>query len=88
MVADGKDPITRLRERGNDLHTRKEFTNAIVAYGQAIDLLREMKIPERDRAMLYSNRAGSLIETKQWDKAMVDAQQALKCDPTFLRVRS
>lgn len=62
---------------GNIMRARKRYEEAIGYYSKVIDLIGE---PENKDWVYYYSRGTCYERIKQWDKAEVDLQQALKLD--------
>ncbi|KAJ2245803.1 Small glutamine-rich tetratricopeptide repeat-containing protein 2 [Coemansia sp. RSA 1797] len=64
------------KAEGNSFVTQKNYKNAIDAYTRAIDLVS-------DTAVYYGNRAAAYSQNGEYEKAVADAKQALKIDPSY-----
>ncbi|KAJ2498941.1 Small glutamine-rich tetratricopeptide repeat-containing protein 2 [Coemansia sp. RSA 1972] len=64
------------KAEGNSFVTQKDYKNAIDAYTRAIDLVS-------DTAVYYGNRAAAYSQHGEHEKAVADAKQALKIDPSY-----
>lgn len=80
--------VYKLKDQGDAHHANQEHIPALLCYTNAIDMLKNAKLPTREQALLYSNRARSRYEIGgNLDGALKDAQKALKLDSSFLNVR-
>ncbi|MBU1210236.1 MAG: tetratricopeptide repeat protein [Alphaproteobacteria bacterium] len=78
VAADYPDSIKPYDALGNIMRGRKRYDEAIGYYSKVIDLIG--KPEEKDWVYFYS-RGTCYERTKQWAKAEIDLQQALKLDP-------
>ncbi|XP_004416424.1 PREDICTED: tetratricopeptide repeat protein 12 [Odobenus rosmarus divergens] len=62
-----------LKEKGNEAFARGDYKAAIVCYSEGLDKLKDMKV-------LYTNRAQAYLKLRDYQKAVVDCEWALKCD--------
>lgn len=65
---------------GNKSMSAKDYGAAIASYGKAIDLHKS--------PVYYSNRAAAYSQVGQHDKAVQDARDAAKIDPSFAKAYS
>ena len=76
---------------GNDAFKKQAYHEAIEHYTDAIskwfvfsDILFRVDIAPHEA--MYSNRAASLIQLKEFNRAMEDCQAALRLNPDFARI--
>ncbi|CAK6448780.1 unnamed protein product [Pipistrellus nathusii] len=62
-----------LKEKGNEAFVRGDYQTAILYYTEGLEKLKDMKV-------LYTNRAQAYIKLRDYQKALVDCDWALKCD--------
>ena len=86
--------VAALKEKGNERFARGAYEDAIVSYDEAIrafersasnDGAREPPVDARARAVLYANRAASLLKRSDFARAERDANDAIACDPTYVK---
>ena len=67
-----------LKNEGNELFKAGKYAEAVVKYGEAIDL--DPEVPA-----YYSNRAFCHIKTESMGSAILDADEAIKLDKRFAK---
>ncbi|KAK7092856.1 tetratricopeptide repeat protein 12-like [Littorina saxatilis] len=67
-----------IKEMGNLAFKEKDFEKALEYYNQAIDKVR-------DNAMLYTNRAQTLIKLGKYEDALKDCDWALRANPNSIK---
>ncbi|KAK0183217.1 hypothetical protein PV327_001278 [Microctonus hyperodae] len=72
-----------LKNEGNRLFLASEFHNAMRTYTAA--LLTCPLAFDKDRAILYANRAAASIKHGEKDSAIVDCTKAIELNPTYLK---
>nr|ODN82370.1 mitochondrial outer membrane 72K protein [Cryptococcus depauperatus CBS 7841] len=70
-----------LKDRGNKLYSRKEFTKAIECYTKAIE------VSAKKVAIFYSNRAACYgnLTPPDYEKCVADCDEAVKLDSTYTK---
>lgn len=81
-----KDRILRLKEQGNTAFKNKEFEEALIFYSRAINMVRGYENLNRETATVLTNRATVHMELHSIQEALEDAEEAVKCDPTWMKV--
>lgn len=71
-----------LKAKGNAAFAAKDYQTAIQHYTDAI---AAAKGPEDAIHVLYSNRSACYSGLKQWEKALEDAEETIKQNPTFAK---
>jgi len=72
--------VTALREEGNELFRKAEYTKAIEVFTKALKM-------DPKNYLLWSNRAAAYISAKQYELAMKDVESCLHYSPpTFLKI--
>ncbi|KNC99116.1 uncharacterized protein SPPG_05375 [Spizellomyces punctatus DAOM BR117] len=71
---------------GNELFKAKEFEDAIRRYEEALAICPEDE--NEDRAVFYSNIAACHMQLKEYEKAVEQCTQALKCNQNYVRALS
>ena len=69
------------KQKGNDHFKDAKFDEAIEMYSEAI----YCKVPNKKKAIYYSNRALVNLKLENYAVAMYDAQEAIKHDPSFTK---
>ena len=87
--------VAALKEKGNERFARGAYEDAIVSYDEAIRAFErsasneggapEPPVDARARAVLYANRAASLLKRSDFARAERDANDAIACDPTYVK---
>ncbi|XP_011921727.1 PREDICTED: tetratricopeptide repeat protein 12 isoform X2 [Cercocebus atys] len=62
-----------LKEKGNEAFAEGNYETAILHYSEGLEKLKDVKV-------LYTNRAQAYMKLKNYEKALVDCEWALKCD--------
>jgi tetratricopeptide (TPR) repeat protein len=76
-----KAEAEKLKQLGNSQMSRKEYTEAIHSYTEAISL-------DATNAVYYSNRAAAYSSLSDHQKAIDDAEKAIETDPKFVKAFS
>jgi len=66
-----------LKDEGNELLKNGKYALAAEKYSEAIEIA--------PNAIFYSNRAQALIKLESFGLAIMDANEAIKCDPNYLK---
>ena len=66
------------KQQGNELFQAKEYTQAAVAYTEALQF-------DPANHVCYSNRAACFLQTGHYDNALRDAEACLERDPKFVK---
>lgn len=69
---------------GTAKYTAGDFSQAVILYSEAIDLLPPSISPSI-KASYLNNRAAAQLMLKNYDQAINDANQAITTDPTFMK---
>ncbi|XP_045226945.2 tetratricopeptide repeat protein 12 isoform X2 [Macaca fascicularis] len=62
-----------LKDKGNEAFAEGNYETAILHYSEGLEKLKDVKV-------LYTNRAQAYMKLKNYEKALVDCEWALKCD--------
>ncbi|XP_056425490.1 tetratricopeptide repeat protein 1 [Hyla sarda] len=74
---------TRLKEEGNELFKGGDYIKAEDIYSQALQ-----KCPacyQKERAILYSNRAAARLKQDKTESALTDCTKAIELNPDYIR---
>ena len=86
--------VAALKDEGNERFARGAYEDAIASYDEAIrafekksneSVHREPPVDARARAVLYANRAASLLKRGDFARAERDANDAVACDPAYVK---
>ena len=84
--SDLKNKILQMKENGNLAYKNKDYEEALVFYNRAINLARGFENLNRDLAMVLTNRSAVYSMMHSTIEAMADAEEAVKCDQTWMKV--
>jgi DnaJ family protein C protein 7 len=76
--------LDRARTAANDMFRRGKYSDAVVAYTDALTI---DPLNKATNAKLLGNRAMARIKIKEFDEAKADCDQALKLDPLYTKAR-
>ncbi|XP_066446579.1 tetratricopeptide repeat protein 1 [Eleutherodactylus coqui] len=74
---------TELKEEGNELFKKGEYVEAENIYSQA--LLKCPAFYQKERAILYSNRAAARLKQDKTEAALRDCTKAIELNPDYIR---
>lgn len=74
---------TRLKEEGNELFKKGDYVEAEDIYSQA--LLKCPALYQKERAILYSNRAAARLKQDKTEPALADCTKAIELNPDYIR---
>lgn len=74
---------TRLKEEGNELFKKGDYVEAEDIYSQA--LLKCPALYQKERAILYSNRAATRLKQDKTEPALADCTKAIELNPDYIR---
>ena len=80
-----KDP-TSLKDKGNVYYKACDYTRAIECYSECVEKLETEPRTEENRklmALVYSNRAMTLVKLNERGKAIEDCNKSIEYDPTY-----
>lgn len=75
----GENEAAHLKERGNEAFKKEEWDEALSCYTQGLKLLQD---DEKERAVLYKNRAAVHLKQDKCEKAVQDCNKSLEITPT------
>ena len=68
-----------LKAKANDLFKNEKYNDSIDVYTKAIEI-------NPNNAVLYANRSLANLRVESFGYALADANKALECDKTYLKV--
>lgn len=74
---------TRLKEEGNEHFKKGDYIGAEDIYSQA--LLKCPALYQKERAILYSNRAAARLKQDKTEPALTDCTKAIELNPDYIR---
>ena len=85
--------VAALKDEGNACFARGAYDEAIERYDEAIRAFADSdgadetaaRVDKRSRAVLYANRAASLLKRGDFARAERDANDAVSCDATYIK---
>ncbi len=85
--------VAALKDEGNACFARDAYDEAIERYDEAIRAFADSdcadetaaRVDQRSRAVLYANRAASLLKRGDFARAERDANDAVSCDATYIK---
>ncbi|XP_061181485.1 TPR and ankyrin repeat-containing protein 1-like [Saccostrea echinata] len=80
-----KVKILHLKEQGNAAFKNKELEEAIFFYSRAITMAKDYENLTRETVTLLTNRAAVHLALHSITEALEDAEEAVKCDPSWLK---
>ncbi|XP_062597185.1 TPR and ankyrin repeat-containing protein 1-like [Saccostrea cucullata] len=80
-----KVKILHLKEQGNAAYKNRELEEAIFFYSRAISMAKGYENLTRETVTLLTNRAAVHLALHSVFEALEDAEEAVKCDPTWLK---
>jgi tetratricopeptide (TPR) repeat protein len=85
--------VAALKDEGNACFARGAYDEAIERYDEAIRAFADSdgadetaaRVDKRSRAVLYANRAASLLKRGDFARAEEDANDAVSCDASYIK---
>jgi tetratricopeptide (TPR) repeat protein len=74
-----------LKSKGNEQYSAKKYLEAYESYTEALEYAPLSKDFERQRAILFSNRAACLAELGRHEEVIEDCTRALDLDSTYVK---
>ncbi|KAK7085106.1 Protein unc-45 A [Halocaridina rubra] len=74
---DGKPTPQQLKEQGNEAYKEGDYDTALEKYTAALDISKE----EKDKSVLYKNRAAVYLKIEEHEKAVKDCAECLELTP-------
>ncbi|XP_064422807.1 tetratricopeptide repeat protein 1 [Latimeria chalumnae] len=78
-----RDESSQLKEEGNDQFKKGEYTAAETSYMKALEVCPFCF--QKDRSILYSNRAAARMKMDKKEDAISDCTKAIKLNPNYIR---
>ncbi|XP_014219838.1 tetratricopeptide repeat protein 1 [Copidosoma floridanum] len=78
-----KKEADSIKARGNKLFQNSEFKEAVAVYTEGLKTC-PMKF-QRERAILYANRAAARVQLEQKEMAIKDCTKAIETDPSYVK---
>merc|ERR1719235_2551991 len=78
VVPDVDPSIRSLKQQGDKAYASRDFAAAVERYSEALDSIED--------AVVLSNRSATYAQRRRFDKALSDAERALKLQPEWPRV--
>eukprot|EP00931_Biecheleriopsis_adriatica_P122780 TRINITY_DN97809_c0_g1_i1.p1 TRINITY_DN97809_c0_g1~~TRINITY_DN97809_c0_g1_i1.p1 ORF type:complete len:334 (-),score=80.05 TRINITY_DN97809_c0_g1_i1:96-1097(-) len=70
--------VRALKERGDEAYASRDYAKAAECYSEALEEVQDV--------VVLSNRSASYSQRRRFDKALVDADKALKMEPCWARL--
>lgn len=67
-------------------YKNKECKEALIFYNQAITMVKSYENLTREAAMVLTNRSIVYSSLNSVTEALKDAEEAVRCDPTWMKV--
>lgn len=74
---------SKLKEEGNEQFKRGDYMEAESSYSQALQMCPACF--QKDRSVLFSNRAAARMKQDKKDTAITDCSKAIQLNPTYIR---
>ncbi|XP_068958571.1 tetratricopeptide repeat protein 1 [Petaurus breviceps papuanus] len=78
-----REESTRLKEEGNEQFKKGEYVEAESSYSRAIQTCPACY--QKDRSVLFSNRAAARMKQDKKDAAINDCSKAIELNPSYIR---
>ncbi|XP_004737760.1 tetratricopeptide repeat protein 1 [Mustela nigripes] len=78
-----REESTRLKEEGNAQFKRGDYTEAESSYSQALQMCPSCF--QKDRSILFSNRAAARMKQDKKEMAISDCNKAIQLNPGYIR---
>uniref|UniRef100_A0A671FQB1 Tetratricopeptide repeat protein 1 n=1 Tax=Rhinolophus ferrumequinum TaxID=59479 RepID=A0A671FQB1_RHIFE len=78
-----REESTRLKEEGNEQFKKGDYIDAESSYSQALQMCPSCF--QKDRSILFSNRAAARMKQDKKEMAISDCSKAIQLNPTYIR---
>ncbi|XP_021068861.1 tetratricopeptide repeat protein 1 [Mus pahari] len=78
-----REESTKLKEEGNEQFKRGDYVEAESSYSQALQMCPACF--QKDRSVLFSNRAAARMKQDKKEMAITDCSKAIQLNPTYIR---
>lgn len=78
-----REESTKLKEEGNERFKRGDYVEAETSYSQALQMCPACF--QKDRSVLFSNRAAARMKQDKKEMAITDCSKAIQLNPTYIR---
>lgn len=78
-----REESTRLKEEGNEQFKKGEYTEAESSYSRALQMCPSCF--QKDRSVLFSNRAAARMKQDKKEMAISDCSKAIQLNPSYIR---
>lgn len=78
-----REESTRLKEEGNEQFKKGDYIEAESSYSQALQMCPSCF--QKDRSILFSNRAAARMKQDKKEMAISDCSKAIQLNPTYIR---
>ncbi|KAM4868629.1 tetratricopeptide repeat protein 1 isoform X2 [Urocitellus parryii] len=78
-----REESTRLKEEGNEQFKKGDYIEAESSYSRALQMCPSCF--QKDRSILFSNRAAARMKQDKKDMAIDDCSKAIKLNPSYIR---
>lgn len=81
-----KVKIVEMKEKGNIAFKNREYEEALIFYNRAISMVKGYDNLTREAAIVLTNRSIVHSTLHSVTEALDDAEEAVRCDPTWMKV--
>ncbi|XP_038941300.1 tetratricopeptide repeat protein 1 isoform X1 [Rattus norvegicus] len=78
-----REESAKLKEEGNEQFKRGDYVEAESSYSQALQMCPACF--QKDRSVLFSNRAAARMKQDKKEMAITDCSKAIQLNPTYIR---
>lgn len=81
-----KVKVIEMKEKGNAAFKNREYEEALIFYNRAISMMKGYENLTREAAIVLTNRSIVHSNLHSVTEALEDAEEAVRCDPTWMKV--